>query len=113
MIKTMYSRKLKVISIFLLLSFTQKLGVGLYLHNWLHDNRNYSKGNKTGPGVDQIQINCACIEDALMPLDPSPSTIEIKAPEKYFFSFSNFYHFPTSTVAKLFYGLRGPPAKTV
>jgi hypothetical protein len=111
--QNMYRLKIKIIAIFLILAFTQKLGLGLYLHNWFHENRNYCSQNKEGFTLDQCQVKCTCIEDALMPLTPSANLDEIKSPEKYFSSFSNSYHTPTSSVVKIFYGLRGPPRKAV
>ena len=97
----------------MLLAFTQKLGAGLYLHNWLHEYKNYGSENKTGFAFDEQQVKCTCLDDTLMPLTTSANLNEIKSPEKYFSSFFNSYYTPTTTAVKIFYGLRGPPGKPV
>lgn len=101
---------LKIIAIVLQLAFTQKLGLGLYLHNWLHTGRSYQGQNTTGPSLDRFQINCTCIDDALMPLVPSTS-FELSPPIEYNYTFLSIYHPHVSSSAKIFYALRGPPAQ--
>jgi hypothetical protein len=60
---------LQVISFALLLVFTQKLGLGLWLHNWLHESRAihswaFENGNKA---CLQLQpVKCSCLDDALI-----------------------------------------------
>jgi hypothetical protein len=110
-IKNMYSLKTKITAVFLVLAFTQKLGAGLYLHNWLHAFKNYGSKNKTAAAFDERQILCSCLDDALVPLTPTAGIDEIKIPVRYFSSSPNSYHSPTFSVAKIFCGLRGPPGK--
>lgn len=48
----------KCIAILLLVLFSQKIGVGVYLHNWLHANANKEAAVKTNVSAD-----CNCIDD--------------------------------------------------
>jgi len=72
----MRKANLRVISFLLILIFTQKLVLGLWVHNWLHEPRGnrswvFVKDGKASPEVRPV--NCHCIEDALMPLiNPNP-----------------------------------------
>ena len=62
---------LQVISFVLILIFTQKLGLGLWLHNWLHEPpAKHALVTKHGhaPYVEGQPAKCNCIDDALMPL---------------------------------------------
>jgi hypothetical protein len=67
----MRKANLRVISFLLILIFTQKLVLGLWLHNWLHEpgsHRSWVLGNN-GKACPEFQpVKCHCIEDALMPL---------------------------------------------
>jgi hypothetical protein len=62
---------LRVISFLLILIFTQKLVLGLWLHDWLHEprgNRSWVLA-KDGKACPEFQpVKCHCIDDALMPL---------------------------------------------
>jgi hypothetical protein len=72
----MRKANLRVISFLLILIFTQKLVLGLWMHNWLHEARsNHSsvlvKDGKVCPEFQPVK--CHCIDDALMPLiNPNP-----------------------------------------
>ena len=103
----------KITAIFLILVFTQKSGLGLYLHNWLHQNKNHAASNPATRAFNTIQQTCSCIDDTLRPLTGSHDIIEIKIPEKYFPTFYDCYYAPILSPTKIFYGLRGPPAKAV
>jgi hypothetical protein len=103
----------KITAIILILIFFQKSGFELYLHNWLHQNKNHASSTLSSHALSTTQPKCSCIEDALRPLTASTGIIEIKIPEKYFSSFFNCYYSSISSVIKIFYGLRGPPAKAV
>ena len=67
----MRKANLRVISFLLILIFTQKLLLGLWVHNWLHEPRGdrswvMVKDGKVCPELQPVK--CHCIEDALMPL---------------------------------------------
>jgi hypothetical protein len=62
---------LRVISFLLILIFTQKLVLGLWVHNWLHEPRGDRSWVlvKDGKACPEFQpVKCRCIDDALMPL---------------------------------------------
>jgi hypothetical protein len=70
----MRKANLRVISFLLMLIFSQKLVLGLWLHNWLHERRsNHSSVTaNNGSAVFELQsAKCNCIDDALMPLTKS------------------------------------------
>jgi hypothetical protein len=62
---------LRVISFLLILIFTQKLVLGLWVHNWLHEPRSERSWVlvNNGKACPELQpVKCHCIDDALMPL---------------------------------------------
>ncbi len=67
----MRKANLRVISFFLILIFSQKLVLGLWLHNWLHESRcdRSTICVNHGAACFELQpVKCNCIDDALMPL---------------------------------------------
>jgi len=97
---------IKIFAIILLLVFSQKVGGGLYLHNWLHANNcketQSSSTNVTG-------YNCSCIDDFSMPFAENAEIISqpiplIKA------EFNPVDKFLTPFSSKFFYSLRAPPS---
>ena len=96
---------LKIFAIILLLVFSQKIGGGLYLHNWLHSN-NCRETQSTGTNVSGY--NCSCIDDFSMPFAENPETIvqTISSTEAEFIS---FYKFLVPLSPALFNSQRGPP----
>jgi len=95
----------KSLAIILLLVFCQKVGGGLYLHNWLHAN-NCRETQSTGANVSGY--NCSCIDDFSMPFAGSlePVTQRISSTEIEFIS---FYKFLVPFSSTYFSSLRGPP----
>src|SRR5436190_6490193 len=98
-------------AIFFLLLFAQKIGVGLYLHNWFHTNK-YEKSLPQTPAKNAASYSCNCIDDFSMPL--AEPVFEIKSTigvqDQVFLSLpiSSFsFSFPS------FNSLRAPPAMTV
>jgi hypothetical protein len=98
--------KLKGLAIILLLTFSQKMGAGLYLHNWLHL-KNCKQSSQSG-GTNVINYNCTCVDDFSMPFAESlePVTQTISSAEIEFISFHKFLA-PFSPT--FFNSLRGPP----
>jgi len=96
---------LKSFAIILLLVFSQKIGAGLYLHNWLHTT-NCKQSSPIGSNV--VGYACNCVDDFSMPFAESlePATQTIPSTEVEFISFHKFL-IPLS--ATFFYSLRGPP----
>ncbi|HTQ63816.1 MAG TPA: hypothetical protein VMI12_03415 [Puia sp.] len=105
----MYSINKKIVAIFLIAAFAQKLSIGLYLHNWLHENKNSFISDIKYPSIGKYQLKCTCIEDALMPLIASDGIDELTTPKIYLSSSPNFYRSFSFSHAKKFHSLRGPP----
>jgi hypothetical protein len=96
----------KSFAIILLLLFCQKVGGGLYLHNWLHANA-CKQFNHAGVEV-VTGYNCSCIDDFSMPFADNPETVYQPVPsiETEFVPSGNYF-VPFSS--KFFHSLRAPP----
>src|SRR5580704_9560259 len=67
----MRKANLRMIALAFILIFSQKFGLELWLHNLFHEFRalhSYSFSSKDGPGMEQLQVKCSCLEDTFMPL---------------------------------------------
>ena len=97
---------LKSFTVILLLVFCQKVGGGLYLHNWLHANVCKEKSQSADARV--TGYNCSCIEDFSMPFADNPETVYQRVPliETEFVPSGNSF-VPFSSI--LFHSLRAPP----
>ncbi|HVM88035.1 MAG TPA: hypothetical protein VMT76_07585 [Puia sp.] len=99
----------KILAVFLLAAFAQKLSVGLYLHNWFHKNKKHVISSYNCQAVDKGQAKCNCIDDVLMPLIASTSIDEVKTPQLFFSPLLNHYRFFLISAVKTFHEQRGPP----
>lgn len=98
----------KIMALFLMLVFSQKMGMSLYLHNWLHAVKSHT--NTDIPVSEQeIKFACGCINDFTIPI------IETDVPQLTvpFVTINQpvaapVYTFPA--VYKYYHSLRGPPA---
>jgi hypothetical protein len=95
---------LKSLTIILLLVFTQKIGVGLYVHNWLHANN----CKQLPPGSNAIKISCSCVDDFSMPFSEPVADITFYVPVQYQ-SFIAACIPQVPCFFPVFYSLRGPP----
>jgi hypothetical protein len=102
--------KKKITAILLIIAFTQKLGLGLFVHAWFHDNTFGLTSDPKSPVTHLQQVRCTCIEDAMVLFTGSTAAILIKTQIKYFLNFSNPLHFFYSSDRTIHYSLRGPPA---
>lgn len=101
---------LRCASFALLLVFSQKVGVGLFLHNLFHNqdiSRPFQPLQKEGS--KEISFACNCIDDFLMPFTEAEETVLPTPATGYempvsFFRASTFFR-PVISSA-----LRGPPA---
>ena len=104
---------LRLISFALILIFTQKLGLGLWLHNWLHEppvKHSLAFTNNRGLCVELQSAKCNCIDDALMPLIHSNPFI-YQAHQKHLAAvLLTRYSSPGSLNDKSSPALRGPPS---
>ena len=102
--------RLKIIAIFLLLVFSQKLGLRLWMHHWFHEAKTLQISHV--PFTEKIQLGCDCFDDAMMPLTESP-VITVSIPFQTSILLTAGYHPPYSAADKLFYSLKGPPAASI
>jgi hypothetical protein len=96
----------KSIAILLLLVFSQKIGLGIHLHNWLHINN--CKPSSSQPAANTISYNCNCIDDFSMPFAEPATEVAtiISIPHQ---SFISFYIQPLSIFFPVYNSLRAPP----
>jgi hypothetical protein len=101
--------KKKITAVLLIIVFIQKMGLGLFLHAWLHEQPFGITNDPKNPVTHLQQIRCTCIEDAMIPFAVTAASIIISSPIKYFFNYSNPFRVLYSSAKKIYYGLRGPP----
>ena len=97
----------KSVAIILLLLFAQKIGVELYLHDWLHTNKCHQSLPRT-PVKNVVGYSCNCIDDFSMPLAAPVAEIIISVPIVYQ-DFVSLYVQPVHTFLHVFNPLRAPP----
>jgi hypothetical protein len=99
-------RILKSLAVMLLLVFCQKVGGGLYLHNWLHAKACTETSQSTETKV--TGYNCSCIDDFSMPFaDDAERTSQPTIPITTEFIVSYNSSIPHSS--PFFHSLRAPP----
>lgn len=97
----------KIVALILLLVFSQKMGLRLWMHHWVHESR--SLQSSTVPNAAGLHLKCDCIEDAMMPLVGSP-LIALDVPTRKAIILPAAWLPPFSAAEKLFFSLKGPPA---
>src|SRR6266540_3520773 len=95
----------KITAFILMLVFSQKMGMSLYLHNWLHTGRQ-SSATSTPVSNEEIKFACSCISDFTLPVTET-ALIEIPEPQKLVMNPVSSPAVPV--VFKYFHSLRGPP----
>jgi hypothetical protein len=97
---------LKVFAVVLLLTFSQKLGAGLYLHNWFHFKNCQQSAHS--PAANVGSYSCNCVDDFSMPFaDPVCENGYVASiPEQCFVS---ILIQPVPIKVRVFRSLRGPP----
>lgn len=98
---------LRILALALILVFTQKMGLRLWMHRWLHETRPLSASHL--PTLDQWQPPCDCIDDFLMPLTES-TVIKIQQPVRTFHIIDASYCAAIHPADVPHASLRGPPA---
>jgi hypothetical protein len=100
----------RILAFLLLLVFSQKLGLRLWIHDIFHEARiNHSAGF---PDSDKIQFKCDCIEDAMMPQMES-AIIAVPDPLEKCIDLSETFDLQFSSTQKLYCSLKGPPATSL
>ena len=98
----------KLTTLVLILVFSQKMGMSLYLHNWLHASpQQHTAASKPISG-QEIQFACSCINDFNLPFTET-IVPELQAPVIIVHKAYTepVYSFPA--VTKYFRSLRAPP----
>jgi hypothetical protein len=103
--------KKKITTVLLIIAFTQKLGLGLFMHAWFHENTFGGTNDPKNIGTHLQQVRCTCIEDAMIPYAGTAASIIISSPVKYFFNYCNTLRVFISSSKKIYYSLRGPPVQ--
>ncbi len=96
----------KMVAVLLLLVFTQKAGLRLWMHNWFHETK--TAQNRTAPGSDNLQLKCDCFDDAMMPLLESPQ-FTVSLPLRQYATLTVDRCSPILSAEKIYYSLKGPP----
>jgi hypothetical protein len=100
---------IRIIAFSLLLVFTPKLGLRVWMHHWFHETKNVQNLPVTGTSSSSLQIKCDCAEDALMPLTEA-QVFHLPACLDTFTGFiHDDYHSSIFTAVKHFPSLKGPP----
>lgn len=97
----------RIIALALVLVFTQKLGLRLWMHDWLHETKALSASKHTT--VEKLHPTCDCIDDFLMPLTGA-AVILFPPPVRSVHIVVTAYIPPFSAAEERLSSLRGPPA---
>jgi hypothetical protein len=111
----MQKLNVRIVSFFLILAFSQKMGLELWLHNWLHETTvaaSVSSAHKGRPVLQHLQIRCNCIDDALNPIVESGLIVYNANQQPSIPIFAAIYSSWLS-VDTAFPALRGPPAASI
>jgi len=101
---------LRCATIALLLVFSQKVGVGLFLHNLFHNqdvSRPFLPSQKEGSR--EISFACNCIDDFLMPFTEADKAV-LPAPVTEYQTPASSFRASISFQPVISSSLRGPPA---
>lgn len=101
----------KCIAVLLILVFSQKMGGGLFLHNWLHATKIHDAGT-TPISNSELKYACTCINDFTAPVTETP-TIEIPRPVSTSYVPVAVAITSLPVVYKYFHSLRAPPAYSI
>ena|SRR5215469_13974701 len=102
----MFRKYPKIAAVFLLLVFSQKAGLRLWMHHWFHEGK--TAQNQSAPGSENLQLKCDCFDDAMMPLLESPLFI-VPVPVRQYASLPADRPSPLLCAEEIYYSLKGPP----
>ncbi|HTR31936.1 MAG TPA: hypothetical protein VMH27_21835 [Puia sp.] len=108
----MQKLKVRIVSFFLILIFSQKMGLELWLHNWLHETTvtaSVSSAPKAKAGIQHQRVRCNCIDDALNPLVEADVVDFDAGPQPALLHIADIYSSRLSAERE-FSSLRGPPS---
>jgi hypothetical protein len=98
----------KIAALLLILVFSQKMGMGLYLHNWLHAS-NTHETSAAPLTSEELKNACSCINDFTAPLTQT-EVQEIPLPNLELFAPAVVAVYTLPVVYKYYHSLRAPPA---
>lgn len=102
----------RIVSLLLILVFLQKLGMELWVHDWLHETNtahSVKPAEKGKPVVQHHQVICNCVQDAMMPLvETRPIRFEPVSVRLTIIFVAHYSSYLSGD--KEFSALRGPPA---
>jgi hypothetical protein len=102
---------MKVIAFVLILAFSQRLGLNLWMHHLYHEGpRSPASLMAKRSGLPQWEIRCDCFDDAFMPMDEA-YVFELHAPGIGYFLIETPYSSSPAYTVSLFPSLRGPPSR--
>lgn len=108
----MQKLNVRIVSFLLILIFFQKMGLELWLHNWLHETIITTSVNTTPKGKASLQhqrVKCNCIDDALSPLIEA-DVVDYDAPAQASMRLVATAYFSWLSAERELSSLRGPPA---
>ena len=105
----MFRKYPKIVVVLLLLVFTQKAGLRLWMHHWFHEGK--TAQTQSSPGSENLQLKCDCFDDAMMPLLESPLVI-VPVPVRRYATVTIARHSPLLSADRIYYSLKGPPEAT-
>jgi hypothetical protein len=104
--------KRRIVSLLLILVFSQKLGLELWVHHWLHETTvpgSVASAEKGKPNLQHLPLKCNCVEDSLIPLIESDIPVySCTRPHLTIVIFPAYNSCLSGDVE--FSSLRGPPA---
>jgi hypothetical protein len=95
--------------VLLMLVFSQKMGMGLYLHNWFHASVQQHTSTGNPESGQEVKFACGCINDFTLPFTTSPE-LQIPVPPIVVVNTpvaAPAYKLPA--VYKYYHSLRAPP----
>lgn len=101
----------RITVIFMVLILSQKIGVGLALHNAFHStssNSSLPNQQKDNKG-QELTITCNCIDDFLMPFEPGTELVFTSLESKYLQT-DDLRSSTLHSSSLIHFSLRGPPA---
>ncbi|HUP11465.1 MAG TPA: hypothetical protein VM187_04620 [Niastella sp.] len=99
----------KLTTLVLILVFSQKMGMSLYLHNWLHTSNQQHTTSPSKPiSGQEIQFACGCINDFNLPFTET-AVPELQKPVIVVHKPNTERVYWFLTVSKYFRSLRAPP----
>jgi hypothetical protein len=102
----MLRRHSKVIALFLLLIFSERGSLRLWMHHWFHESKIASASS---PDSQNLQLACDCFSEALMPFQES-TVFTISVPLQKSIELGDAPQSPAPDTEEVYYSLKGPPA---